>query len=148
MSARALLLLGLAAAGCTTGRPSSHYTPAQLAAIETREVNAGFDATFRAAAEALFDAGYTVALSDRKGGLLTGSRRTQPGEGTVAWSPVFRGDLVHVSVLVRQVAPERCTVRLKLSVKGQARVHERMIDRLWVLMQRQVLMKEPPRVPS
>ena len=50
------------------------YTQAQLNAFETREVGADLDETFRAASNALFDAGYTISMSDREGGVLTGTR--------------------------------------------------------------------------
>jgi hypothetical protein len=56
-------------AGCQSRPP---VPQAQTVAIETREVYASADTTFTAAAGAMLDAGYTIRLSDRDAGLLTG----------------------------------------------------------------------------
>ena len=50
------------------------YTQSQITAIETRMIEASLGETFIAASGALFYAGYTIAMSDREGGLITGTK--------------------------------------------------------------------------
>ena len=125
--------------GCTT---TPQFTQAQLNAIETRVVEADFDATFDAASGALFDAGYIVAMSDRPGGLLTGTQVTE----ATGWEAFWNGSdprFLAISVQVRRTAPQRSLVRIKTQVNGRVRVDQAAIDQIWILMQRQVLMSEP-----
>lgn len=140
------MVLGVAIAlGCQT---TPKYSQAQLNAIETREVDATFDATFNAAASALFDAGYTVAMSDRSAGLLTGSAGKDNSAARVWISPYIADSRFVLSMQVRQLNPNLCAVRVKTSVNGEPRVDKAAIDHIWTLMQRQVLMKEPASVTA
>jgi len=157
-----LALIVLFQSGCAATRT---YTQAQLNAIETREVDADMEATFSAASGALFDAGYTIAMSDRNAGLLTGTR-TKSNADARGWAglnnalvgvnkqlnPNYIGvtqntnipdDQFIISAHVTKISPKRCEVRVKTSQNGQAYVDEGAINQIWVLMQRQVLMKEP-----
>src|SRR5262245_6341780 len=134
--AGALLPLG----GCTA---TPKLTQAQLNAIESRVVEADYDATFDAASGALFDAGYIIAMSDRPGGLLTGTQVVEPEGWDQCWNgpdPRFQA----ISVQVRHKEASRSTVRIKTQVNGRTRVDQAAIDQIWVLMQRQVLMSVPP----
>lgn len=131
--------------GCA-GQPL--YSQAQLNAIETREVDATKGDTFDAAANALFDAGYTVAMSDRSAGLLTGQKSDSKAAERFWVSPYIEDTDFAISIQVREVSSQRCTVRIKTSVNGEPRVKEEAIDELWTLMQRQVLMKAPPNLES
>ncbi len=45
--------------------------------------------------------------------------------------------------MIREAGSDRCSVRIKTSVNGVQKVNKRAIDQIWVLMQRQVLMKAP-----
>ncbi len=130
----------LLSSGCVS---TPRYTQAQLNAIETREVEANLDETFNSASGALFDAGYTISMSDRQAGLLTG---TKAKDMTAArfWYGTYIPDISFAtSIQVRQTEPKRCSVRIKTSRNGEPQTDKKAIDELWVLMQRQVLMKEP-----
>ncbi len=116
---------------------------AQLNAIETREVSASLDETFNAASGALFDAGYTISMSDRQGGLLTGTKAIDRSADRFWVSPYIEDTKFALSILIRETAPKNCTVRIKTSINGAPKIDKEAIDRMWVLMQRQVLMKEP-----
>jgi len=119
------------------------YYQAQLNSIETREVDAKLDQAFSAASSALFDAGYTIAMSDRNAGLISG-RRGKDNTAARMWVSSFIRDTDFViSIQVREDGPNRSIVRVKTSVNGEAVVDKKSIDAIWVLMQRQVLMKEP-----
>ena len=138
----ALILAVAALAGCEA---TPTYTQAQLTAIETRVVDADFDETFNAAAGAMFDAGYIISMSDREGGLLT-AHQMSSNEG---WDRFWHGDIprrLTLSIKVRKVGPGRCEVRVKSAVDEASKVDKEMVDEIWVLMQRQVLMSEPPDV--
>ena len=127
-------------AGCAT-TPS--YTQAQLNAIETREVDASMDETFSAATNALFDAGYTIAMSDRQGGILTGTRGKDNSSARVWVSPYITDTNFTMSIQVRENGPRLTTTRIKTSMNGEQVIDKKAIDQIWTLMQRQVLMKEP-----
>ena len=134
------ILFSLVFTGCNS---SPKYSQAQLNSIETREVEADFSTTFNAASGALFDAGYTIAMSDREAGLLTGTQAVDRSAQRF-WVSVYIEDTKFaISIQVREETSNLCTVRVKLSRNGQPFVDKEAIDKIWVLMQRQVLMKEP-----
>ncbi len=120
------------------------YTQAQLNAIETRSVDATFDETFNAASGALFDAGYIIAMSDREGGLITGTQ-TEVAHGWAAFwgtQPYYRS--LAISIQIRADGPNHSLARIKTQFNGRTQVDKAAIDEIWVLMQRQVLMSAPP----
>jgi len=154
-------------AGCGGGRPS--YSQAQLNAIESREVDAGVEAAYSAASGALFDSGYTIRMSDRDAGLLTGTRtqkNTASQVGTAALVTVRNAVWVTLSLMsnsgsgyaerypnmdsfltvclqVEPISDARSRVRVRTFINGEPKTDKDAIDGLWVLMQRQVMMKEP-----
>ena len=126
--------------GCES---SNQLSQAQLNALETREVDASMNETYNAASGSLFDAGYTIAMSDRQGGLLTGTRVIDKSKARFWISPYIEDIRLAISIQIREISPKSCTVRIKTSVNGSPKVDKNAIDQLWNLMQRQVLMKEP-----
>ena len=134
------LLVLLSIGACTTPQK---YSQAQLNAIETRDVDADLDETFKAASNALFDAGYTISMSDRQGGLLTGIRTDDKSKARFWWSESIEDVEFTISVMMREYDSTRCAVRIKTSVNGTQKLDENAIDVFWRLMQRQVLMHEP-----
>lgn len=130
-------------ASCATPSNLHRYSQAQLSAITTREVDAGMDATYRAAIDAIFDLGFTVSNSDRIGGIVTAVRKVDRTEERIWLYPYINDTEYSVSVLFREVDPARTTVRVSLSVNGEAQVDEKWVGEFWRLMKRQVLMKEP-----
>lgn len=140
-----LLLLGtLTPLGCSAPQPT--LTQAQITAIETREVEASLAETFNAASSALFDAGYTIAMSDRAGGLLTGRKAKDRTSERMWISPYITDTEFIVSIQMRESGARRTTTRVKTAVNGESRVDKEAIDAIWVLMQRQVMMSESPSV--
>ena len=143
MRAIAFTMLGLVlcVVGCSS-RPT--LTQAQMNALENREVDASFKATFNAASNALFDAGYTVSMSDREGGLLSGTKsNNRRAERRWFGDQTIEDDHYTISIQVRETNESRCSVRVKTAVNGEPVTNKKAIDELWVLMQRQGLMKEP-----
>jgi hypothetical protein len=137
----ALLWFG---AGCESTNTPSKYTQAQLNAIETREVDANFSDTFSAASSALFDAGYTIAMSDKAAGLLTGEAAKDQSAARIWVSPYVQDTKFRLSMQIREIGPRLTSVRVKGSVNGEPTVDKKAIDAIWTLMQRQVMMKDPP----
>jgi len=140
-----LICFGAALAlGCVSAPTASNFSQAQLTAIETREIEAGMSETYSAAASALFDAGYTIAMSDRDAGLLTG-RKGKDNSAARAWiSPDIRDTDFTISIQLRPITASSTAARVKTSVNGEPIVKKDAIDAFWNLMQRQVLMKAPP----
>ncbi len=136
-------IVGLVILPLTTCTATPRLTQAQLTAIETREVDASLDETFSAAASALFDAGYTIAMSDRQGGLLTGTRAVDQSAARFWISSQIQDVKLAISIHIQELGPSRCSARIKTSVNGVPKVDKRAIDQIWTLMQRQVLMKAP-----
>jgi hypothetical protein len=142
MRARCLtsLVFALGLLGCAS---QPRMTQAQLNALESREVDAGLGATFNAASGALFDAGYTISMSDQEGGLLTGTRAKDRSSERFWVDSNIRDTQFAISIQMRETSASRTSVRIKTSINGESKVDKAAIDQIWVLMQRQVLMREP-----
>jgi hypothetical protein len=134
--------------GCTSTVSPKRFTQAQLTAIETRIVDASMDDTYSAASSALFDAGYTISMSDRAGGLLTGAQGKDNTAARIWISPYIRDTSFVISIQVKSSGSRTSDVRIKTSINGQPTVDKKAIDQIWILMQRQVLMRLPPPVSS
>ena len=132
--------------GCVPKSNLHRYSQAQLSALTMREVDAGLDATYRAAVEAVFDLGFTVSSSDSGGGVLTASRKIDRTTERIWIYPYINDTEYAVSILLREVDSTRTSVRVSLSINGEAQVDEKWVGEFWRLMKRQVLMKEPGAV--
>lgn len=147
-------------AGCAAQPP---LTQTQIDALQVREVEVVPDAAFNALSNALLDSGYQVMVSDPDLRILTAQKRIDPAPaadaavitGTVLLS-IFSGrDMVRdlppefhaVSAVVGAGAPGRASVRFQTFVDGHPTTDQARVEELWVLVQRQVLMKEPASAP-
>lgn len=137
-------LCASALGGC---RKEQRYSQAQLNQIEVRVVDAGIDDAFDAASGALFDAGYLIVMSDKDAGLITGRMTKDLTQEMGFWEAVFTTDYPiqsrTMSVQVLEVSEDESRVRVKLAVNGYTTVDESVVNEIWVLMQRQVMMHEP-----
>lgn len=140
-----MLAAAVTLGGCRGG-PT--YTQAQLNALETREIEAPLAETFTAASNALFDAGYTISMSDRAGGLVTGTKRHDRKRDEMFVKKSERWREYTLSIQVRRLEPKLSAVRVKSAINGEPRVDPATINEFWVLMQRQVLMHEPLPRPA
>ncbi len=156
-----VLVFGLAfLGGCGPVHPP--LTQTQMDAIQVRVVEAPPDRAFGAAASALLDAGYQVFVTDADSGFLTGEKRKDPAVGlnileivvtTLARAPQdLPPDFYAVSIQVLPETGGRAKVRIRPFDNGVASDctdpegdGRKVVEELWALMQRQVLMKEPSR---
>lgn len=144
----------IGAAGCTSAPKMS---PTQMDALQTREVEAAPDASFAAATNALLDAGYRIELCDADAGLLTAQMREDPpvaanvavivgsavlsmGHYVTDLPPTFRV----ICLQVMPMSPRRSKVRIRCFENAAAKDEPQTVEQIWTLMQRQVLMKDPP----
>jgi hypothetical protein len=113
------LLATLVCGGC---QADQKYSQTELNALQTREFDAPFDRAFDGAVGALFDLGYTIFTSDKRGGLLSASG----GRGSV-------------QVKLDQLGPSKTSVRVSTLQGGQARVDKERIDELLNTIDRRLL---------
>lgn len=122
--------------------------------FETREVDAPFNQVYEAGIEALFDLGYTIIHSDKESGILVGEKGL--GKGKSAW--IFKDkklekvekevpDLLQLTLLVKSLDKKTTKVRIKTAINKERQLDKQAIDEMWVTIQRQVLMEEPPLSP-
>lgn len=124
-----LLTLAVPSGVCTGCAADRHYSQTELNALETREFAAGYDRTFDATVGALFDLGYLIRTSDKRGGVITAGA---------------------VQLKLDQVDRTRTLVRVSTSSRGQVRVDKETIDKVLQQIDRRLVTgdgvpPEPPR---
>ena len=137
----AISLISFCFMSCATSN-LSRYTQSQISAMTMRNVDASQSEAFMAATDAMFDVGFTIEESDREGGILTGSRAKDQTMARIWVSAYVRDTQYKMTVLIRELKPGECSIRLSMSKNGEAFVDEKIIDEFWRLMKRQVLLKE------
>src|SRR3954468_21114994 len=126
-----VLACGLPAAGggCEVDQK---YSQTGVNALQTREYDYGYDQTFDATVGSLFDLGYTITTSDKRGGLLAG-----------------HGPHGGVQVKLDQAGGRRTSVRISTTGYGQSRVDKPRIDELQRAIDRRLTgWAAPPSPPS
>lgn len=111
-------VVGAMSPGCAV---DTKYSQTALNAIETREYDYGFDAVFDESIGAMFDLGYAVNHSDKRGGFLSGA------------AP--RG---MVQLKLDQLGPRRTSVRVSTTSGGQTRVDKGRIDEMLDMIDRRL----------
>jgi hypothetical protein len=149
-------------AGCATDPP---LTQTQMDALQVRLVEASPDRAFAAASSAILDAGYTVKVSDGEWGILTAEKRQDPAVAanvavmilsTLARNPTDMPPTYHaIAIQILPVSSGRSNVRIRPFLNGSpcaCTAHDKegreLVEQIWELMQRQLLMKEPSRASS
>jgi len=126
-------LLGMLAAAALAGcnAPDTKYSQTQLNALQTREFDQPYDATFDATVGAAFDLGYTVLASDKRAGLL----RVAGSHGGGA------------QIKLDQLTPRRTSVRISTISGGQAHVDKARIDEFLNTVDRRLTADAPRKAP-
>ncbi len=119
----AVLVLG-SGAGCAG---DTHYSQTELNALQVREFDAGYDATFAAVVDSIFDAGYAVTASDKRGGLVVAQKQFGTG----------------VQIKIDAGGARRTSVRVSTVTGGQQQVDKERTDEFFRLIERR-LDAQPP----
>ena len=123
---------------------------AQLKALETRTLDAPFDAVYAAATEALFDLGYQVAHSDKTSGVVVGQKTKTESEWIKGPSGYFSREkrtMLSLTLLIKPMGAKTTDVRIKTAVDGASRLDKGAINEVWLYIDRQILMEAPSPVP-
>lgn len=124
---------------------------AQLKALETRTLDAPFDAVYAAATEALFDLGYQVTHSDKASGVVVGQKTKTESEwvkGPAGYFSREKKTVLSLTLLIKPMGAKTTDVRIKTAVDGAARLDKSAINEVWVYIDRQTLMEAPPPATS
>src|SRR5215510_4073789 len=127
----AVLAVGTVGVGTGCNAPDKKYSQTELNALQTREFDYPFDATFDATVGAAFDLGYTVFASDKRAGLL----RVGGGHGGGA------------QIKLDQLGPRRTSVRVSTLSGGQAHVDKARIDEFLNTIDRRLTAGAPRNAP-
>lgn len=138
-----VLALFALCAGCITWAAPQPMTQAEVAALETRFVDAPLAKVYDAAVEALFDLGYTVTHSDKSSGLVVGERQKEK-----VWTVFENGmwqtrqgfESFQITLLIQPETKKQTKVRIKTAINKEQRMNKRAIDDVWIFIERQVLM--------
>lgn len=120
---------------------------AELKNFETRSVDATFDDVYAAATEALFDLGYQIRHSEKASGLIVGEQHQNYSEtvylGKGIWDKRDKQHVYEITLLIKPESKKATNVRIKTSLDGQPRLNKDAVDKVWVYIDRQVLMESP-----
>jgi hypothetical protein len=158
MRRRALVVLAAGfLAGCAARPP---MTITQLNALEIRDIDAGPPAVFDAVSNAVIDAGYTVEVTDAEGGLLSAVRREDPSvaEHAAVLTITTLLSLGHAPMTAQprffavcaQVSPRPgglASVRIRAFNPDGSAGDPKVVEEIWGLTQRRILMGLPPPGP-
>ncbi len=132
-------------------------TPGQLAlrAMEVRPIDAPMDIAFRAATHAFFALGFTVKFSDHAGGILTASSEDKGTGKKVAWILLFglAGAFIDtktttdITLFLSPAGEKRTNLRVGVLVDGKVVTEQEVIDRIWVITQREALVEQGANIP-
>jgi hypothetical protein len=118
---------------------------AEIKNFETRSVDAKFEDVYAAATEALFDLGYQIKHSEKASGLIVGEQHYNYSEtvylGKGIWDRRDKQRVYEITLLIKPENKKSTNVRIKTSVDGQPRLNKDAIDKVWVYIDRQVLME-------
>ncbi len=98
------------------------YSQTELNALQVRDFDASYDQTFAAVIDAIFDAGYGVTASDKRGGLIAAQKHFGHG----------------VQIKIDSATARRTSVRVSTLVGGQQQVDKGETDRFFRLIEQRL----------
>lgn len=138
-----LILCTMCVGGCASSGNLHKYTQSQITAITTRIVDASTDEAFRAATSAVFDAGYTISVSDKSAGIISGYKRDSKAAERFWLSTAIEDTDFRISIMLSEDGYRQTRARISMARNGEQVIDEKAVDDLWTLMKRQVLIQEP-----
>ncbi len=146
--ASVLLLSGLTGCGWLLSGNQQQVGQAEIKNFETRTIDAKFDDVYAAATEALFDLGYQIKHSEKASGLIVGEQQHNYTEsvylGKGVWDKRDKQTFYDITLLIIPEDKKHTNVRIKTSINGEPKLNKDAIDKVWVYVDRQVLMESPP----
>lgn len=139
--------------GCGFLLSNQPMNQAQIKNFETRSIDSSFDSVYSAATEALFDLGYVIRHSEKASGLIMGEK-TQTESVWVPASPgkpagsVDKQRTYSLTLLIKKEDTKSTNVRIKTSVDGEPKFNKRLVDQVWVYVDRQVMMEAEMPKPT
>jgi hypothetical protein len=143
-------LIGCILPGCaTTGIEMGQAT---ITAFETRTIDSSFEQVYLAATEVLFDLGYTIQHTDKNTGIIVGEKRVpKGGSGFIQFMDALAGTYDHseskyysttqIDILIQPLDERTTKVRIKTLLDKKPQLNKKVIDEVWLYIERQVLMK-------
>ncbi|RME82368.1 MAG: hypothetical protein D6785_07935, partial [Planctomycetota bacterium] len=142
-----LFIIFLLISGCA----SQQIAPGQLAmrAMEVRPIDAPYDVGYRAATHALFTLGLTITHSEKESGILNATR-TDKNTGAkigmillfgVAGAFIDTDEKVDVTMFLSPSGEKQTKMRIGIAKDGEIITDQTIIDRIWVLTQREALLE-------
>lgn len=143
-----LVITSLSSCASTNSRSVGQ---AAIKNFETRTIDASFDDVFGASTEALFDLGYTIKHSDKKSGIIVGEKQDARKDEKAVMAILYGlpaasivTPIVYNLTILIKPDEESVKVRIKTAVDGEPKLNKQVIDRVWIYIDREVLMESPP----
>ena len=133
--------------------------PGQLAtkSIETRQIEADFDTSYRAATHAFFALGFTISHSDKAGGIIVG-KKDETDNGSAFLAGLAFGvfalmgdytDTTSITMFLEKGADDkRTTMRIQMVVEEENKIDPNVIDPIWIVTQREAMVIKGVDIPK
>jgi len=113
------------------------------------------EVAFRAATHAFFALGFTLKHTDRAAGILTASNVDKGTGKKVAWILLLGlpGAFINtetttdITMFLSPAGEKRTNLRVGVAVDGKVVTEQEVIDRIWVITQREALVEQGADVP-
>lgn len=145
-----VLVLGLAllVPGCGWMMSGGNQVgQAEMKNFETRTIDAKFDDVYAAATESLFDLGYQIRHSEKASGIIVGEQQQNYTESVYLGKGMYdrrdKQTVFNITLLIKSETKKTTNVRIKTSVNGEPKLNKDAIDKVWLYIDRQVLMASP-----
>lgn len=140
-------------AGCASSmEPSGQLS---MRAIEVRPIDAPYNVAFRAATHALFALGLTITHTEKEAGILTATR-TEKNTGAkvglillfgVAGALADTSTQLNITMFLSPIDNNQTRLRIGVVEDDEVITDRVVVDRIWVLTQREALIESGERVP-
>ena len=141
-----------------TGCATTGITPGQLSlrAIEVRPIDAPYDTAYRAATHAIFALGLTISHTEKDSGIITATRDEKNVGKKIGMVLAF-GVLgammdtdthLHLTMFLSPSGDKKTKLRIGLTKDDEIVTDQTIIDRIWVLTQREALIEIGEQVPT
>jgi hypothetical protein len=127
-------------------------TQAEIKVLETRELDMPYAEAYEAAANAMFDLGFTIDHSDKESGVLSG-KRCDPRTGAKVANTLLFGVIGLAATGERAEAvafkltdkePSLTQLRMKVIVNGKSVTDRQLMTKIWTQVEREAMLESRP----